>query len=422
MVALSLTAMMGFAGLAVDVGLWYNDKRVAHGAADSAAYTAAWTYSDDGKTASAVTYAKAAAIAVAGTYGYVNGSNGVTVTVNNPPASGSHTSNSGAFEVIITRNEPLFFAVRYLSALSVSSRSVALITTTGGGGNGAGCMLQGSSSGSTNMSNGITVTANGCGFYGNGSSSSALSVTGGAKFTVSSLTLVGGINTNNGGVISDSGAKVTGASTTVDPYASETAAVTATAESQTCPQPGNLPKTTYSSGGSTYNISPGVYCGGLSISNGVTVNMAPGIYYVVGGQFSLQGGTTTNATGGVTIVLTGSGSNYATANIANGVNLNLTSPSSGPTAGIAILGDTNAPLSNTSTIAGGANMLISGAMDLWSQSVNFSNGSTNGSACTQLIAGSITFTGGVVFTNCAGADGTLSIGSTPTVTSNTIVE
>jgi Flp pilus assembly protein TadG len=424
--ALSLTSVLGFAGLAVDVGLWYFDKRTAQDAADSAAFTAANTYYDESQSTSAVTNAKSAAQAVAATYGYVNGSGGVTVTVNNPPASGTHTTNSAAFEVVIKKSESLFFSALYLSAVSVNSRAVGLVNTVGSGG--GACVLQylNSSSGYTSIGNGATVTTNVCGFAGNGTGSSssntpAFQVSGGAKLVTSSFNLVGGVSANNGGSVSDSGANNanTGGAGTADPYGGVTVAAAETEAAAQAPtqSAGSCPNTTptnYASGGSSYTLNPGFYCGGLSIANGVSVTMNPGVYVVVGGTFSLQGGTTTTATGGVTIVLTGSGSNYATANIANGVNLYLNAPSTGATAGLAIFADPNSPISNTSYVEGGANMDVNGAIDMRSQTVNFANGTSNGSACTQLVGGIIQFAGGAVFSaNCTGY-GTKQIGGSST--------
>ena len=53
-VGLSMTTLMGFSALAVEVGLWYADKRLAQNAADVAAYSAAVSYAA-GDTASMVT-------------------------------------------------------------------------------------------------------------------------------------------------------------------------------------------------------------------------------------------------------------------------------------------------------------------------------------------------------------------------------
>jgi hypothetical protein len=440
--------MLGFAGLAVDVSLWYFDKRTALGASDSAAFSAIVTYNADVaaglSSTNAQTNAVAAAKAVTATYGYANGVNGVTVTVNDPPKSGSHKSppsGSVAFEVIVTKTEPQFFSGLFVSGVSVTGRSVAEVSTSAAknGAAGAGCIEQFAASGSVNMSNGVSVTTKSCAIYGNGTGSAALSVTGGANLTVDGINLVGSITQNQGGAINNSGTKLTGQAATPDPYASytisaaeTTAASEASADASAASKAGagytpsgscpNSTPTSFSTGGKTTTIYPGFYCGGLTAGNNNNIIMSPGVYVVVGGQFSMQGGITVTATGGVTVVLTGSGSNYATANIANGVNFNLTAPSTGSTAGLAFYGDPNAPLSNTSSIAGGANMVINGGIYMKSQTIDFSNGTSNAAACTQLIAGSIVFTGGAVFTNNCTSYGTQGIAVTPAATSLAIVE
>jgi Flp pilus assembly protein TadG len=417
-VGLSLTGILGFAGLAVDASLWYSDKRLAQTAADSAAFSAANTFNDENETASAVTNAKAAAIAVAAAYGLVNGSGGVSVTVNNPPTQGAYTTNSSAIEVIITKPESVFFSSLFLSSVNVVSRAVGAVTTTTTGGGTAGCILQlgsGSSLG-INMSNGVAINANNCGVDANGTGSGALTVIGGADLTAASINVVGGITQNNGGVINDSGAKVTNGSATADPYASYSVANAETGFNMTCP---NSTPTNYSSGGAKYTLNPGVYCGGISLSNGASATFNPGIYIIDGGTLSLQSGTNI-ATGGVTFVLTGTSGNYAGMSIANGATLAINAPSSGPTAGIAFYGDPN----NTSAVnlAGGANITANGAYYFPGSTVDFSNGVTNSASCTQLIANNIVFTGGTNFSlNCSGY-GTKQIGGTTTTTTVAIVE
>ena len=119
----------------------------------------------------------------------------------------------------------------------------------------------------------------------------------------------------------------------------------------------------------------------------------------------MSGGSTFNATGGVTIVLTSStGSNYATADISGGTYVNITAPASGPTAGLAFFQDRNAPSNGTDSFSGGATQNITGAIYFPNQDVNYSGGTaTGGSQCTQLIAYTMTFSGGSTFNNnCAG--------------------
>jgi hypothetical protein len=116
----------------------------------------------------------------------------------------------------------------------------------------------------------------------------------------------------------------------------------------------------------------------------------------------------------VTIVLTGSGSNYASAQIANGTTLNLTAPTSGATAGLAFFQDRQSTISATNSIAGGASFDVTGALYFPSQSVSYSNGTSNPSGCTQLIAWRISYTGGASFKNNCSGTGTTGIGTSAT--------
>src|SRR5207244_6638906 len=85
-----------------------------------------------------------------------------------------------------------------------------------------------------------------------------------------------------------------------------------------------------------------VFCNGLSVSSGNSVTLSPGTYIINGGSFSIAGNASISGNG-VTIILTGSGSNYATASISGGADVTLTAPTSGALKGLAIFQDRNAP-------------------------------------------------------------------------------
>lgn len=416
---LSLSTTLGFAGLAVDTGVWYNDKRSVQSVADLAAWTAAQTYYTEVKagtaSATAITDAQNAANAIASANGLAPGSGSSALTMNSPPQSGPNKGTAGDFEVIVSKPESLFFSSAFLHSLTVTGRAVAggatTTTTTSAGSGPPGCIL---SLTNISLSNGVTVNAPNCAVDANGSTSSALSVIGGATLNADGISVVGSITQNNGGVITDSGQKVTGGAAVADPYASYTIAGAEAGMNMTCP---NNTATTYSTWSATaYTLKPGVYCGGISVSNGVSVNFSPGIYIIDGGTFSLESGTNT-ATGGVTIVLTGN----ATFAIGNGATFAITAPSSGPTAGLAFFGDPKN--TTTANFNGGTALTVNGAMYFPGQTVDFSNGSSNNAACTQLDAYNIVFTGGTNFSaNCTGY-GTQQIGgsSTTTTTTTTVV-
>jgi Flp pilus assembly protein TadG len=196
-VGLCLAVILGAAGLAVDVGLWYADRRAAQGAADSAAFSAATDYANS----SSLTFGAATAKAVAAKYGFTDGSGGVTVTVNTPPSSGNFMSASKhAFEVIITKQEPLFFSRIYLRTAMIKARAVAMPGQSQAGNY---CMeilnaTPGASNVNFNISNGAQIDLSSCGIADNGPGSCAISASGGAQITVQSLSVVGNYCTSNG--------------------------------------------------------------------------------------------------------------------------------------------------------------------------------------------------------------------------------
>src|SRR6267154_378932 len=83
--AFSLTAVVGMAGLGTEVAAWYFTQRTMQGAADTAAITGAAALAAGTTSTLAGTEAKS----VAATFNFVDGTANATVTVNNPPASGT---------------------------------------------------------------------------------------------------------------------------------------------------------------------------------------------------------------------------------------------------------------------------------------------------------------------------------------------
>ena len=400
-IGLSMTALLGFAGMAVDVGVWYADKRAAQGAADSAAYSAAVDYSAGDTTAGA----KTAGQAVAAQYGYTNGVTGVTVTVNTPPTSGTHTATTGAMEVIVTKTESLFFSSFFVSSAKVSARAVA---TPGTGG--AYCVLALDTSNSTTVStadvgeSGATIvdTSN-CGVAINAPGSDALSLTGSSQLKAKTLSIVGNYTVTGGSSVTVTGSKTTGASPVSDPYANVAT-----------PSPGTCAPTNSWGNGTTATINPGTYCNGLSLAGGATITMNPGVYVINQGLFNVSNGATVTGAG-VTIVLTSStGSNYATANISGGTTTTLTAPTSGATSGMVFLQDRRDNSGATSSISNGAQLSLTGAMYFPSQQVSFSGGTSTSSQCTQLIAFRVTYSGSATFNNNCTGVGVSGIGASST--------
>src|SRR6516225_905220 len=100
----SAPVALGFAALGTEGGELYWKKVAIQGAADQAAVSAVNSFNS-----SAVAYTIEGK-AIAASMGFVDGQNGITVTVNNPPASGSLAGKLGSVEVVISLTQPPFLS------------------------------------------------------------------------------------------------------------------------------------------------------------------------------------------------------------------------------------------------------------------------------------------------------------------------
>jgi hypothetical protein len=179
LVALSVTVLLGFLGLATDVGVLWATKRKAQTAADAAAVAGAnATLGSDSAAYST------AATDVAALNGFTNGANGTTITVSQPDPSGYP---SGTYvQVNITKSMSTYF-------LGVLGYRTIPITVSALAGNTSGpntlIALNGSGSGVTVSGSSVNVA---CGVMSNSSSSSGLTVTNGGSLTATTVGVVGG--------------------------------------------------------------------------------------------------------------------------------------------------------------------------------------------------------------------------------------
>jgi hypothetical protein len=141
--------------------------------------------------------------------------------------------------------------------------------------------------------------------------------------------------------------------------------------------------------------------GDVSVSGNTTLD--PGIYIISNGSLSMQAQNSLTGTG-VTIILTSPNpsSDNGTFSFTGQGALNLTAPTTGPTAGIALWADSRLP-NNQDKFAGGSTGNIVGAIYLPSHDVKYAGNSNTTSKCMQLIAFNIVFTGTSSFNhNCSG--------------------
>lgn len=119
--------MIGFAGLAVDVGYWEYQQRQQQSATDAAALGGAQqlVYSN----CTNATAAQSGALGDAADNGYTDGSNGVTVTVHSPPASGPYSGNPCAVYAQVTKTGVSSFFTRlfgYPHGMTESTQAIGL--------------------------------------------------------------------------------------------------------------------------------------------------------------------------------------------------------------------------------------------------------------------------------------------------------
>ena len=95
-VAVALPVLIGFTALGIEMTTLFVQQKRMQSAADAAVVAA-------GSTGLTTAQSLAAARAIAGANGFVNGTNGTVVTLNTPPTGGTNISTQSAREIIISR-------------------------------------------------------------------------------------------------------------------------------------------------------------------------------------------------------------------------------------------------------------------------------------------------------------------------------
>ncbi len=254
--SLGIFVLLGFVGLAVDLGIVRNTKRQMQTAADAGAVAAAQAYSGNGNYTAATTAAQAAATQ----NGFTNGSgttlsaNHVSVVAAAPVSPSAYTSDSSAVQVTVSQTQPTYF-LRLLgvASINVAASAVALPKT-----NGCIYSLDPTDSASISMTGNITVSS-ACGILVDSSSSSGLKVTGNINVTDPSTGVVG--NYSATGNVSFSPTPQTGVSSFSDPLSNLTAPTV-----PTCTQAAQTNSGVLSVSSSTTLSSPNIYKNGVSLS------------------------------------------------------------------------------------------------------------------------------------------------------------
>jgi Flp pilus assembly protein TadG len=408
--AISLAVLLGFGALGVDVSLWLRAKNDAQGAADAAANSVA-AAAAVGNPAGRLT---AEANAAAAANGFQNGMKGVTVTMNNPPASGAYAGNASAYEVIVSAPQNLYLASALPgvpAAPIVKGRAVALLTAGTPAPTFPTCIL-GLSPLANNVDvtfNGNTVvTANGCDVDADSPSSKSINTNGGGSIHAKAVRTVGGVSGGNI-FVTDNPGIYTQQTTIPDPYAGRTIP--------------SMPSFTANNNWSGPIHNPtGIMAFNGNVTVSGTATLDPGIYMISNGSLNMSAGNSLTGTG-VTIILTSPtpSSDNGVFSIAGGANLTLSAPTTGPSAGMVLWADKNLPNKEDKFVGGSAGNL-KGAIYLPSHDVKWAGNTNTTSTCMQLIAYNVIFTGTSTFNhNCNGV-GTSDPQGAPTPASWSLVE
>jgi Flp pilus assembly protein TadG len=426
-VAVLLPVLVGFAGIGIEVGLWFAVQRQNQSAADAAAISAGLEYA--AQIERGVATDPAAATAAATTAANCNlfststsSSNAVCPLTSSPSntltlypcyhfsvggscntSSSDGTLNPNAVQVALTQPLNTTFA-NFVTAIWGSNVNPVTITTTAiaafpAAGTACYLALDPTAPNAVFVDNGTLSNPN-CWVASNSSSGSALSCN---SCTIAGPTnVVGGDAVFNNGHLNGSPNR-THASAIADPYGN-----VAVGTIPSC----HLPDLVVHGG----PITAGHYCQGIDVDNEAILTVGPGEYYV-DKVFNVQNGSKLNAPAGVTIIINGPayciGDGTCQAGHGVGGTLNIAAQSTGPFEGIAIFGPRNSNPAVIQEFASNSQNNIQGAIYFPSQTIHFDHNSqlnsSNSSLCTQIIGDKIHIENVANMSNGCGGTGMRSI-------------
>jgi Flp pilus assembly protein TadG len=386
MMAFLLPILLGGLGLGFEASNWYLQTRAMQNAADSAAISAA---------ANAGSNYGVEAKAVAAQYGFVDGTNNVTVTTSN--AATCPAGGNTCYSVTITGMVPLFLSqvvgyagdttVNGVKEKTLSSAAIAKQTTI----QQPLCLLALSQIGTALRSNGGPNTNfTGCSVMSNSN----------GTCNGSNLQANYGLahNTSNG----CGNTQVSSVPVVPDPYAS----LASNIPPNTC---SSYPQETkhgshYSGGtslsGTLASIGNKIMCGDVQLTGNVTITGTAGVLVIENGQLDLNGYTLSTASGSaVTIIFSGTSGSYTHAVTDNGGSgvLNIQAPTSGTWSGVAMYQNPNLTTGVDVSYAGNSPTWdISGLVYMPNSNVTISGAvgkSSKGAACMVMVADTVLING-----------------------------
>jgi Flp pilus assembly protein TadG len=396
-VAVLLPVLIGFAGIGIEVGMWFWIQRQNQSATDAAAISAALEYAAQIEKNGVVTNPTAATTAATTAANY-------NLFSTTPPNTLALYPTPNAVQVVLRQPLNTTFA-NLVTAIWGPSVDTVNVTTTAiaafpVGGTACYLALDPNAANAFLVDNGGTLPNSNCWVASNSSSGSALNCNG--CLIAGPTNVVGGDAVSNGGQLTGSPNR-TYASAIADPYASVSLA--------DLPVPNTDCASTPPVTGGSAPIRAGHYSGGIQVPRGSILNMSPGVYYI-DCQFGIQNGGTLNANG-VTIIINGTyclGDGTCQPGHGIGGTLNVTAQTAGTFAGIAIFGPRDSSPAIVQEFVAGSQSNIQGAIYFPSQTILFDLSSQlSPSMCTQIIGDMIHLQTNTSISNKCGGAGVGSI-------------
>ena len=346
MFALMLPVLIGFVGLGIDAGMWFQERRSMQTATDAAAVSAA----SERAVGATYTQMRNVAEAEAVRHGYVIGVD--TLALND---NFVHDGIAGHVEVVIVHPLNTFLS-KIFQSINPESTTRAVATTIGGT---DACFLSLAGTGTGISVSNASVTMSGCGVFANSSSTAnpnqsikvSMSPGSGDVLAVDCLWSAGGIDATVGTVsapvagqdlvVKDDCKILEGVPVVKDPF--EDLAVP---NYSGCGVNGNITGGNLTGGSLS---APKVICGDIKLTGG-TLTVDPGVYILDGGNIDISGSGSLIAPG-VTFILANTYSgNYGSVSITGSGTVNWSAPTlSDYAAAVPIDGATNNYMGSANT-------------------------------------------------------------------------
>jgi Flp pilus assembly protein TadG len=380
--ALTLPVLIGVMGLGTEVSFWYLHQRAMQNAADAAAIAAA--------TNAGANYATEAK-AVALNLGFQDGTGTIKVTATNPATATNCTKN--CYVVTVSDTVPMFLSeiVGYTGNGSGSTGIAAsAVATSSKAYNYCVLALAGSGKEGIRTNGAPKADLGGCNTMSN-----TTSTCNGSNLNADAGDAVG---TNDGCGIQQN-SNVTAVS---DPYSGLASNIPANPCSSYAQEPTSvhghpLPPSNQWSGSKSISGNK-VVCGDLQLSGNTTITADGGVLVIENGQLDTNGFTFAVAAGSsLTVVFTGTNSASYTYSPTGGGTIDITPPTTGPWAGVAIYQDPNLTKGVDMAAAGNApTWNIGGLVYLPHSNVTFSgavNKDANGTQCFVMVVDTLLING-----------------------------